>query len=73
MECVEGVVEGGDMDGGDGNRCVSRLFLSFLFLQVLWDDAEWVEGVVEGGDAGGGNGIKVRSLFICKGKSFLFL
>ena len=35
VECMEGVVEGGDMDGGDGNRCVSRLFLSFLFLQVL--------------------------------------
>ena len=53
MECVEGVVEGGDTDGGEGNRCVSRLFLYTYFYR---SEGEWVEGVVEGGDVDGGDG-----------------
>ena len=53
MECVAGVVEGGDTDGGDGNRCVSHLFLYTYFYR---SEGERVEGVVEGGDTDGGDG-----------------
>ena len=72
MESVEGAVEGGDTDGGDGNRCVSRLSLYTYFYRCE-AEAEWVEGVVEGGDMDGGNGIQVRGLFSTKVGRFFSL
>ena len=60
----------GDTDGGEENRCVSRLFLYTYFYR---SEGERVEGVVEGGDVDGGNGIKVSNLLSTKvSRFFLF-